>query len=71
MNVSQNHHVTPMRHVTTQTGLIHVHVTPDTVVMDLYAMVRTNWNSNYYTYSNNTETRYEIFKTSNNSFRRE
>ena len=41
MNVSQNHHVTPMRHVTTQTDLIHAHVIPDTVVMDFRVMVRT------------------------------
>jgi hypothetical protein len=41
MNVSQNHHVTPMRHVTTQTDLIHVHVIPDTVVMDSRVTVRT------------------------------
>jgi hypothetical protein len=40
MNVSQNHHVTPMRHVTTQKDLIHVHVILDTVVMDSRVMVR-------------------------------
>ena len=41
MNVSQNRHVTPMQHVTTQTDLIHVHVIPDTVVMDFCVTVRT------------------------------
>ena len=41
MNVSRNHHVTLMPHVTTQTDLIHVHVILDTVVMDFRVMVRT------------------------------
>ena len=30
-----------MQHVTTQKDLIHVHVMPDTVVMDFCVMVRT------------------------------